>query len=354
MNRILTCGSGWLGFPPPQRLFAGRSFLCVALDPPNEEPGSWIGAGKSIYLDDERRFLLTARPRKVEGNVRGFAAQVFSSENGTDYSLFTEVSAEDVEKISGVPIHSIEGTQLLRNPLTGAWHFYLSCDTGEAFVWGGVEWETVLLTADDLHGPWISRGKVLANDHDYDACQARDATIDIVDGLWICLYKAKDEKREERPALAISVDGVEWAKHGPLTVDGTERIAFLSGSFFPASQGLMFLGIETQLADTREKRADVVYADEHGIGHGGGSVPHFVAFLLDRRNRNLETIFRAPWTPGSDYEHNEHPLLGYASLVYDPSGNRILAYLEAIDPEKTRAIGLNETVERVVVYEMRL
>ena len=343
-----------MGFPPPQSLYAKRRFLGVALDPPNEDPGSWIGAGKAIYLEDEGRFLLTARPRKVENDLRGFAAQIFTSDNGLEYSLLSEISSQEVQELCGIPIHSIEGTQLVRNPSTGMWHFFLSCDTGDAFVGGGVQWETVLLTAENLDGSWTSKGKVLANDRDYDSCQARDASIDIVDGLWICLYKAKDKNRLERPALATSLDGTEWNKRGTLTVDGQERIAFLSGSFFPACQGPIFLGIETQLADSRETRADVVYADEHGIGHGGGSTPCFVAYLLHRRDKDLETVFRIPWQPGSEYEHALHPLLGYSSLIFDPSGNRVLAYLEAIDPRKTKAIGLNETVERLVAYEMKL
>jgi len=65
----------------------------------------------------------------------------------------------------------------------------------------------------------------------------------------------------------------------------------------------------------------------------------------------LETIFRTPWQPQSKYEHKKHPLLGYASLVYDPLKNRILTYIEAIDGTLTRQIGLNETVERLLLYE---
>ena len=66
---------------------------------------------------------------------------------------------------------------------------------------------------------------------------------------------------------------------------------------------------------------------------------------------NLEIIFCVQWTPQSEYEHKRRPLLGYASLVYDSIGNRILIYLEAIDRELTRQMGLNETVERVILYE---
>ena len=96
----------------------------------------------------------------------------------------------------------------------------------------------------------------------------------------------------------------------------------------------------------------MVYADSHGIGHGGGSTPHFAAYRLDIRGRNLETVFRAPWIPLSPYEHGEHPLLGYSSLVLDPANHRMLIYVEAIDPKLSRAIGLNETVERLLVYQV--
>ena len=81
-------------------------------------------------------------------------------------------------------------------------------------------------------------------------------------------------------------------------------------------------------------------------------MPHFAAYRLDAKKRNLETVFKAPWTPLSPYEHHEHPLLGYSSLVFDPMKNRMLVYVEAIDPKLSRAIGLNETVERLLVYEI--
>jgi len=75
---------------------------------------------------------------------------------------------------------------------------------------------------------------------------------------------------------------------------------------------------------------------------------------MDYRTMNLETIFRAPWEPGSPYEHPEHPLLGYASLVYDPLRHRVLTYVEAIERYRAERIGLNETVERLLLYETPL
>ena len=79
-------------------------------------------------------------------------------------------------------------------------------------MWGGLEWETFLFTSESINGPWVSRGIVLENDRQYDKLQARDSTIDLIDDRWFCLYKAKNAKREERPALATSDDGIRFQK----------------------------------------------------------------------------------------------------------------------------------------------
>lgn len=343
----------WQGFIPPQKLYAGRSFLGIALDPPNYNPGSWIGAGKALYLEDTGTILLTARPRIAADDARGYAANIYSSKNGVDFALIGSVTKELAAELSGEKIHSIEGTQLLRDPLTGRWHFFISVDTGAEFAWGGVKWETLLLTSFNLEGPWRPEGLVLRNDKQYDEHQARDSTIDIVDGRWLCLYKAKDANRDERPALAVSRDGVLWDKKGPLTVDGEDHVCFINGGMFATSSGTMFIGIESRLDDSRSRRTNVVYADEFGIGHGGGPPARFVAYLLDIRSMNLETVFNTQWQPLSQYEHDEHPLLGYSSTIFDRKNQRFLIYVEALDPELTEAIGINSTVERLLVYESR-
>lgn len=343
----------WQGIIPPQYVFANRQFKCVVLDPPNFDPGSWIGAGKALFNHETQEFLLTARPRKAEGQARGFAANVYHSSDGEAFELLTSVSKEEVSEKSGLTIHSIEGTQLLKDPLTGEWHLYMSVDAGSEFVWGGLYWQTMLLAAPDPGGPYQAEGLVLDNDQPYDMNQARDCTVDIVDGWWLCLYRAVDSHRRTRPALATSSDGITWKKHGVFTVDGSDHLAFLSGTIFAGTSGPMFIGLERPQGDPLA-REDEVYADEHRVGHGGGPVPNFVAYNVDYRNMNLETIFRTPWEPGSPYEHREHPLLGYSSLVYDPLKHRILTYVEAIERYPTGRIGLNETVERLLLYETLL
>jgi hypothetical protein len=342
-----------MGASPPQYLFENRRFIGIALEPPDRNPGSWTGAGKALRDPESGLFYLSARPRKAEGGVRGYAAEIHRSEDGVGFERVGLVTKEEASAASGIGIYSIEGTQLLRDPATRKWHFYISVDTGESFVWGGIQWETLLLTSTSLEGPWESQGIVLAHDQDYDANQARDSSIDIVDGLWICLYKAMDGRRNVRPALALSNDGVHWRKRGPLTVDGGDHIAFLNGSLVPGCTGPLFVGLESSLADGRQKSDEVVYADEHGIGHGSSDT-FAVAYLLDHRAGNLEPLYRVYWEPGSRYEHPRYPLLGYSSIIWDEPRSRYLIYVEAIDAELTKRIGINETVERVLVYESSL
>jgi hypothetical protein len=343
----------WRGMVPPQVLFGRRELLGVALEPPDEQPGSWIGAGKALRDPDNGDILLTARPRKAAGGVRGYSADIYRSRDGLHFERAGGVTREQAAALGGLAIHSIEGTQLLRDPLTGKWHFYLSVDTGGSFVWGGIQWETLLLAADSLAGPWVSRGIVLAHDRDYDANQARDSSIDIVDGLWICVYKAMNGKREVRPALATSTDGIAWRKHGPLTVGGEDHLGFLSGSTFAGGSGLVFVGLESSLADYLTRDPDVVYADEHGIGHGSSDT-FGVAYLLDIGRHDLVTVYHQFWESRSTYEHTRYPLLGYSSALFDHENRRFLMYVEAIDGRLTKRIGLNETVERLLVYQTRL
>lgn len=342
----------WLGFPPPQYLYAKREFKGVALNPPDFNPGSWIGAGKAIYDLDRDEYLLSARPRSAADNQRGFAAEIYRSANGiTDFTRVTSLSKAELMDLSGEEIHSVEGTQILRDPLTRHWHFYVSIDVGSDFVWGGLQWETLLLTAETLEGPWESRGLVLRRGTGFDANQARDGTIDVIDGRYYCLYKGKDKDHKRRPGLATSTDGVTWEKHGQFTIAGQDELAFLSGSLFPGGAGLVFLG--TEMVEQVDPKIAHVAADEHAVRHGS-SLVHYCAYTVDVAAMNLDPIVRMPWEPLSPHEHPDHPLLGYSTTLYDPRHRRFLMYLEIIDGEHTGQMGLNETVERVVVYESRL
>jgi hypothetical protein len=352
MSGYRTKLSCWQGFPPPQYVYSNLEFKGVALEPPNFEPGSWIGAGKALLDHKERVFYLTARPRKTEGNVRGFAVNIYRSSDGVAFDLLKSLPIEEVNELSGVRTDSIEGTQLLKDPLTGKWHLYLSVDTGAEFIWGGVFWETLLLVAGDLEGPWESRGLVLRHDQPYDACQARDASIDIVDGEWIGFAKAYDYGGNQRTQLITSCDGVHWVKHGPMRVDGEEQYMFYaSGTVLAGASGPIFLGVARTAPRLQAPVADIL--DDDWKRDNARWHYDFVAFRVDRRRVNFETIFRAPWVARSEYELEAHPLHNYCSVVHDPYEDRLLLYVEAIGPD-SRAPSLNESVERVLVFECRL
>ncbi len=92
------------------------------------------------------------------------------------------LSKEDILAKEGIEIHSVEGSQLLRHLSTDKPHFHVSIDTGTDVAWRSLEWEAMLFMAEELAGPWESKGIILPNDQDCDARQAKDSTIDIVDG----------------------------------------------------------------------------------------------------------------------------------------------------------------------------
>ncbi|MFX0097977.1 MAG: hypothetical protein ACFFCS_00230 [Candidatus Hodarchaeota archaeon] len=340
----------WLGVIPPQYIFSNRKFMGIAVNPPDFEPGSWCGAGKALYDSDLDLYILTSRPRMSKDDKRGFAASIYTSEDGVNnFNLEGSITKEEIMDLTGLSIASIEGTQLIRDPSTNNWYFYPSIDIGEEFVWGGKIWNTLLLTSTDLKGPWESKGIVLKNDQRYDEYQARDCSIDIIDGVYFNIYKAMDKNRNRRPGFATSLDGIDWKKHGVLTTDGKDECNFLSGSFFEGVNGPMFLG--TQMLSNIDPNVEHEMVDKHNVKHGQSMV-QFCAYTVDYRNLNLETIFRARWEPTSKYEHPVHPLLGYSSSLLDPKENRVLMYLEVIDP-MTKKMGLNNTVERVLVFESR-
>ena len=154
--------------------------------------------------------------------------------------------------------------------------------------------------------------------------------------------------------LLTSDDGVGWRKHGPVTVDGQDVAPFFaSGTFFPSADGPVFLGV-TGTASTQPATSEQahVYYDKSKVGHGLGD-KHYAAYRVDLERNDLKTIFSIPWEARSEYEHREYTLLPYSTTVYDPLKDRLLVYVEAIGPE-TKALGLNETIERVVVYECLL
>jgi len=252
------------------------------------------------------------------------------------------MSKEELSEFIGVKVQSIENQQLIRDPLTGNYHLYLSIDIAGENIAGWEnrvfesKWVTYLLISDDPVGPWEKYGFVLVEKADYDTGEARDCSIDIIDGRYFCLYKAR-RKGESRvnTALAISSDGKKWVKLGIPTLDGKKQPEYylLSGSIFPGCCGPIFMGCEA---------TDVV--------KGAALTKYFVSYIIDYRNLNLETIFRARWEPGSMYEHPEYPIHTYTSITYDQFDERWLIAVEAVDPKFSETPGLNTEVDRLLLY----
>jgi len=331
----------WKGLYPPQAIFSRRRFEKVVLDPPEFKPGYWCGAGK-LWLDrEESEYWLTSRPR-AGSERRGYAAEIYRSKDGADFKLSTSLSKEEVSDLAGERVQSIENQQLLRDPLTGRYHLYLSLDVQNVNVAGQSDriyesrWETFLLSAEDPSGPWEAEGFVIRTDRAYDSGEARDATIDIVDGRYIALYKARRRGTSRvNMALAVSADGKRWEKRGVPSLQGKEQPPFflLNGTLLSSGLGPVFVGIET---------AEVV--------KGAALSKLFVAYLLNLGSPGLERVFVAKWAPGSPYEHPEYPIHTYSTMVEDTPDDRWLMMIEAVDPTQSEEPGLNKEVDRVLLY----
>lgn len=325
-------GLGWQGLLPASYLLRARRFKRVVLEPPDYNPGSWRGAGKVLVDVDHGEYLLTCRPRRARP-VRGYAVEIYKSSNGEDFSLVATITKEELSEMTGLEVRSIEGQQLLLDPATGRYHLYLAVDNvGSAPVPG---WDTLLLVSDDPKGPWESRGLVIRRGPTYDCREARDAVIDVLDGVYVALYKANDGGRVN-VALAVSNDGVEWRKLGVLRLGGASQPAyfFLYGRILAGSLGPIFVGFETRM-----------------VVEGAGVTDRFSSYLIDLRERNLVKLFSGRWEPQSPYERKDYPVHGYCDVVPDPLQDRVLIYVEAIDP---RDIGLDKEVDRLLLYEVGL
>jgi hypothetical protein len=331
----------WHGFYPTQAIFAKKRFRKVLINPPCFDAGSWCGAGK-LWIDmDNGEYWLTSRPR-MGPEKRGYAVEIYRSRDGESYSLVTWLMKEELSEFVGRTVQSIENQQLLRDPLTGKYHLYLSLDTAERNIAGDEKkifeskWETFLLIADDPAGPWEPWGFTLRGDRDYDAAEARDCTIDIVDGRYICLYKARKAGANlVHTALAVSSDGKNWTKLGIPNIDGNPQPNYflLSGSIYAGSAGPIFIGTKT---------LDVV--------KGAALTKYFASYIIDYRSLNLESIFVAEWKPGSRYEHPQYPIHTYCNVVHDPLSDKWLTWIEAVDPTSSKEPGLNTEVDRVLLY----
>ncbi|RJS80153.1 hypothetical protein CW711_00820 [Candidatus Bathyarchaeota archaeon] len=266
---------------------------------------------------------------------------IYRSLDGENYREVTELTVEDLKSMSGQNVVSIEAQQLIRDPGTGKYYLYVSVDTrGTGEVEG--KWDTFLLISDDPAGPWEYHGLAWKRGGDYDSCEARDAAIGIVDGRYFALYKASDAPKGEgrtNVALATSKDGLEWRKHGILKVDGKMQPKYLQlyGNIFAGTMGPVFMGLARRY-----------------LINGCGLAKNFEAYIIDYRNLNLEPLYKGAWKPLSPYEREDYPSHGYMNVIEDPFKNRVLLYLESIDPKYTREVGWRTQVDRLILYETKL
>jgi len=331
---------GWKGLIPPAYIHRNRKFRGVVKDPPDFNPGSWIGASSVLVDYDSGEFWLTARPRRAPP-LRGYAMIIYRSFDGEDYREAVRLTTEDLTSMSSQNVASIEAQQLIRDPATGKYYLYVSVDTrGSGEVEG--RWDTFLLISDDPSGPWKYHGLAWKRGAEYDSHEARDATIGIVDGMYFALYKASNAPKGEgrtNVALATSRDGLEWRKHGILKVNGEAQPDYLQlyGGIFAGTMGPVFIGLARRY-----------------LINGCGLARHFEAYIIDYRNMNLELLYRAYWKPLSPYEREDYPSHGYMNIIEDPYRNRILLYLESIDPKYTGEIGWRSQVDRLILYETRM
>ncbi|MCW4021505.1 MAG: hypothetical protein NWF14_09820, partial [Candidatus Bathyarchaeota archaeon] len=331
---------GWQGLVPPSYILANRKFLGVVLDPPDFNPGSWIG-GSSVLLDhDSGEFWLTARPRK-QPPLRGYATEIYKSLDGENYAKAASVTSEDLKTMSGQNVVSIEAQQLIKDPGTGRYHLYVSADTrGTEQVDG--EWDTFLLISDNPAGPYEFHGLAWKRGNSFDSHEARDAAIGIVDGKYLALYKAAHGSEEEgrvNVALATSIDGIKWTKHGTFKVDGKEQPRYMQlyGNIFAGTVGPVFMGLCRRYLIRKASLAK-----------------DFEAYIINYRDMNLEPLFKDEWKPLSPYEREDYPTHGYMNIIHDPFKNRLLMYVESIDPHYTKEIGWRTQVDRLILYETKL
>ena len=65
------------------------------------KPGSWIGAGGCTFDPVEGCFLLSARPRKAENKARGYAANLYRSDDGESFELVHSIDKERSRNSAG-------------------------------------------------------------------------------------------------------------------------------------------------------------------------------------------------------------------------------------------------------------
>jgi hypothetical protein len=175
----------------------------VAVPPPGDGPGNWVGAPSAAEWDGI--IYLAYRLRRPLGTGRGYAVTVARSADGEHFEPLLTIAKEQVRA------ESLERPELVRTP-GGIWRLYLSCAT-----FGTKHWRVELIEAASPSGfdPRHSRVALPG-----DAKTAvKDPVIVFRDGrwhLWASCHPLEDPAETDQMITdhAISQDGQHWTWDG--------------------------------------------------------------------------------------------------------------------------------------------
>jgi hypothetical protein len=175
----------------------------VAIPPPGNGAGNWVGAPSAIRHGDQ--IFLTYRLRRPIGQGRGYAVEIACSDDGENFTTLQMITKEQMDA------ESLERPVLVALP-DGRWRLYLSCAT-----YGTKHWRIEAMEADDpgSFDPATS-WTVLPGD---DAKAVKDPVIVHRDGtwhLWASTHPLADADEADQMVTeyATSPDGLDWTWHG--------------------------------------------------------------------------------------------------------------------------------------------
>lgn len=182
--------------PQPER-------SAVAVAPPGDGPGYWVGAPSAIESDGA--IYLAYRLRRPLGRGRGYAVQLARSADGEHFETLLTITKEEAGA------ESLERPALTRTE-DGVWRLYLSCGT-----FGTKHWRIELLEAASPAEFDVRQRRVTLPGDTKTA--VKDPVIVYRDGLWQLWaschpLELPDETDRMVTDYATSVDGWDWTWHG--------------------------------------------------------------------------------------------------------------------------------------------
>ncbi|HEY7430817.1 MAG TPA: hypothetical protein VH641_08795 [Streptosporangiaceae bacterium] len=175
----------------------------LAIAPPEEGPGHWVGAPSAVLGDDG--IYLAYRLRRPVGDGRGYAVTVARSDDGVSFEPLLTVTREQFGA------ESLERPSLVRSP-AGRWRLYVSCATP-----GSKHWRVELLEGEHP-ARFDPAGRVVVLPGDAKT-GVKDPVIRHRGGqwqLWASCHPLADPDEADQMVTeyATSADGLEWTWHG--------------------------------------------------------------------------------------------------------------------------------------------